>query len=144
MCSSISIEVQMIADGSPDHKELCVPAGILKSRRSKFLFTRAVLIRHLTIHLPPSSGVQIHVFPSLRCAEFEQFLVASPIHFVMAHDGALPATGNVNEELAADRRAKIILRGNIGRLNTLGLSVALINRIEFRDSKVSRVLSVAE
>jgi ATP-dependent RNA helicase DDX60 len=120
-----------------EHRELCVPAGVLKGRRSKFLMTRTIIIRHLALNLPPSLGVHIHDFTSLHSKDFRRFLEASPIHFIMAHDGALPATGDVCKELNVDGRAKVLLRGNIWRINKLGLSVALINRVEFRDSKVS-------
>ena len=52
----------------------------------------------------------------------------------MAHDGAnKKADAN---PLETDKRAKILLRGVIWYFNTHKLNVALINQIEFRDSKV--------
>jgi hypothetical protein len=122
-----------------EHRELCVPAGVLKSRRSKFLLARTIIVRHLALNLPPLLGVNIHVFPSLHSKDFRLFLAASPVHFVMAHDGALP-TSDVGKEFDIDGREKALLRGNIWRMSELGLSVALVNRVEFRDSKVSFVL----
>jgi hypothetical protein len=83
--------------------------------------------------------IQIHVFPSRKSDGFLQYLTTTPIHFVMAHDGALSMTGAQPEEHDADRRAMVLLRENILWFNTYHgdpLNVALINRIEFRDSKV--------
>jgi hypothetical protein len=54
----------------------------------------------------------------------------------MIHDGALPMVGKAEEEHALDRRAKVLLRGIIWWFNTNKLNVSLLNRIEFRDSKV--------
>ncbi len=119
------------------HNTLCVPIGVSKNRQSRYLLARSVIIRHLQLHVPESSGIQIHIFPSLDSESFDQYLALSPIHFVMAHDGAPPATGNVKTGSILDSRAKVTFRSNIWWFNTHRLNVALINQVEFRDSKVS-------
>lgn len=120
-----------------EHCELCVPVGVTEKDRSRYLLARSVIIRHLQLHLPVSSGTQIHRFPSLDSKDFGQYLSKSPFHFVMAHDGAAPATGKIRIKAALDEKAKGTLRGNIWWFNIHKLNIALINRIEFRDSKVS-------
>jgi hypothetical protein len=120
-----------------EHSTLCVPAGVSKNRQSRYLLARSVVIRHLQLHMPETSGIQIHIFPSLDSESFDRYLALSPVHFVMAHDGAPHATGNVKAQYVSASRAKIMLRGNIWWFNTHKLNVALINRVEFRDSKVS-------
>ena len=118
------------------HSMLSVPAGVSKNDYPHYLLARSVVIRHLQLHLPESSGIHIHIFPSPRSEVFDQYLSLSPFHFVMAHDGDPPATGKVGTKPVSNRQAKVLLRGNIWWFNTHRLSVALINRIQFRDSKV--------
>jgi ATP-dependent RNA helicase DDX60 len=120
-----------------EHSTLCIPPGVSDRDRSRYLLARSVVIRHLQLHLPVSSGIQIHIFPSLDSTACDQYLSMSPFHFVMAHDGAPAATGAVGSKPSSDHQAKIRLRCNIWWFNTHRLSVALINRVEFRDSKVS-------
>lgn len=55
----------------------------------------------------------------------------------MAHDGAAkPRQESTKHTEAGDASTKILLRGMIWYFNTHKLNVALINRIDFRDSKV--------
>lgn len=120
----------------PDHKELCIPPGN-SSNRSQFLLARAVIIQHLQLHLSESfPAVAVHVFPTLSSKEFDDFLKVSPVYFIMAHDGSLPAEGKDAVESPSDKRAKILLRGMILWFNAHELNVALINQNELKDSKI--------
>jgi hypothetical protein len=119
------------------HKNFCIPPRTSTSCRPRYLLARSIVIRHLQDRLPKSSGVQIYVFGSIQTKEFDEYLAASPIHFVMAHDGALPTTGKFRKEAPLDRRTKVLLRARIWWFSTHRLNVALINRVEFRDSKVN-------
>lgn len=95
-----------------------------------------MVIRHLFNHLADVSTVEVRVFPSLKSNDFDQYLDETPVHFVMCHDGKVPGKREDNE---AELRTMILLRNNILWFNTQSrnfLNVALINRIEFRDSKV--------
>jgi len=117
------------------------------THRSRYLLARSIIKRHLAVHLPDSNlNLAVNVFPSLNSPEFQDYLRISPIHFVMTHDGSqrsitsVPVTKTldtdenpVNDD---DHWTKILLRGMIWAFNTHKLNVALINRIEFRDSKV--------
>lgn len=95
------------------------------------------MIQHLELHLPETCpAVAVHVFPSVTSEEFGEFLKVSPVFFVMAHDGSLPAEGKLVQETPKDKRAKVLLRGMISWFNTRKLNVALINQNEIRDAKV--------
>lgn len=120
-----------------DQRPLCVPGSVKAERRSKYLLARTIIIRHLSKHLPASApSVHVHVFSSISGPDFQEYLDSHPVHFVMSHDGALPAIGSVQKETHLGKVGKSILRGNIWAFNKLGMNVALVNRLEFRDSKV--------
>ncbi|KAM3074302.1 hypothetical protein ACMFMG_002886 [Clarireedia jacksonii] len=110
-----------------ENKQLCIPSGTKTSHRGRYLLARTAIKHHLQRRLPDSHpDVVINSFPSLDSEEFQGYLHTTPIHFVMVHDGAGTAKAEV----------KVALRGMIWFFNTHKLNVALINRIEFRDSKV--------
>lgn len=87
-------------------------------------------------------------FPSLNSAEFKEYLQEAPIHFVMVHDGSgKESRFTINSEEADgapllrkmskdERYAKKLFRGIIWWFNTHKLNAAIINVIEFVDSKV--------
>lgn len=126
----------------PEHQELCIPADVPTSHRSRYLLTRSVIIRHLFNHLNTESTTQVHVFPSLKSNAFNQYLNDTPVHFIMAHDGKVAGKGVDTE---ADLRTMVLLRSTILWFTTQSrnpLNVALINTIEFRDSKVCRPINI--
>ncbi|KAA8565170.1 hypothetical protein EYC84_010910 [Monilinia fructicola] len=115
-----------------DNRQLCVPPGVNSSHRGRYLFARTAIRQHLHYRLPQSHpDIVVNTFPSLGSEEFSNYLHVTPIHFVMSHDGAATA-----KKPRSSKDAKNILRGMIWYFNSLKLNVALINRIEFRDSKV--------
>jgi len=124
--------------GCLENAELCIPRGLRGTRKSRYLLARTVIKRHLTIHLTSAQpNVLVNTFPSLESAEFKRYLDVTPIYFVMAHDGAVKIGQNSTEETKEeDEIAKVLLRGMIWWFNTHKQNVALINLIEFRDSKV--------
>jgi hypothetical protein len=118
-----------------ENAELCIPSAAPAAYTSRYLLARAVIKRHLTVHLPEAvPTVRVITFASLESNEFTDYLHTTPIHFVMAHDGANKRSGSANKE--SDKNIKILFRGLIWVFNTRRLSVALLNQIEFRDSKV--------
>ena len=118
-----------------ENAELCIPPGSPAKHRSRYLLARSAIKRHLTFHLPSAlPGVLVNTFPSLQSEEAKEYLHVSPIHFVMAHDGANKKIETTTTD--SDKCAKILLRSMIWYFNTHKLNVALINQIEFRDSKV--------
>ncbi|KUJ17972.1 P-loop containing nucleoside triphosphate hydrolase protein [Mollisia scopiformis] len=131
-----------------ENAQLCVPLGKSDAQRARYLLARAVIKRHLMIRLPKSHpSVLVKSFPSLHSSEFSEYLQDSPIHFVMTHDGsskesrfAVETPEGEEQELRRipkdEKYTKRLFRGIIWWFNTHKLNVALINRIEFRDSKV--------
>lgn len=118
-----------------EHEYLCIPHGAPANKWSRYLLARSAIIHHLTLRLPSSgTTIEIHEFPSLDSDAFKEYLQVSPIHFVMAHDGA--AKHNNEGVPEAAKYARNWLRGIIWYFNIHKLNVALINRIEFVDSKV--------
>jgi hypothetical protein len=110
-----------------ENKQLCIPSDTEPSQQGRYLLARTAIKQHLQRRLPESHpDVAVNSFSSLDSEEFQDYLHNTPIHFVMAHDGA--ATAN--------KLVKVVLRGMIWFFNSHKLNVALINRIEFCDSKV--------
>jgi ATP-dependent RNA helicase DDX60 len=130
-----------------ENSEICMPPGTPGTHRSRYLLARSIIKRHLAVHLPDAHpNLHVNVFSSLKCAEFQEYLRLCPIHFVMAHDGSpksitsTPAGDPLDTDTPPadddEKWTKTLLRGIIRRFNVRRLNVALINRIEFRDSKV--------
>lgn len=118
-----------------ENAELCIPSGSHAKHRSRYLLARSAIKRHLTIHLPSAlPTIIVNTFSSVDSPEFNEYLQASPIHFVMTHDGANKK--QKTKASKANRCTKILLRAMIWHFNARNLNVALINQIEFRDSKV--------
>ncbi|KAE8449822.1 hypothetical protein EG329_007299 [Mollisiaceae sp. DMI_Dod_QoI] len=132
-----------------ENAQLCVPIGKSEAQRTRYLLARAVIKRHLMLHLSGSHpSVVVKNFPSLNGPEFQEYLHETPIHFVMTHDGSgQESTFTVEQaegeeaitirEMKEDEKySKKLFRGMIWWFNTHKLNAALINQIEFRDSKV--------
>ncbi|KAH8601965.1 hypothetical protein B0O99DRAFT_607849 [Bisporella sp. PMI_857] len=121
-----------------ENAELCIPRGVHRLRKSRYLLARTVIKRHLSIHLVSAkTHILVGSFPSLESPEFREYLDNNPVHFVMAHDGAKKVGQESTEKSKNDDElAKVLLRGMIWWFNTHKLNVALINFVEFRDAKV--------
>ena len=125
---------------SIEHRALCVPydKGHLKSF---YLLARSVVIRHLEYHLPGSHPeIELHIFPSLKDANFKKYLESSGIYFVMCHDGAhTQAISKKTDKVQGTKRGnwpKVTLRKMIRYFIVSGFNIALINGLEVKDTKV--------
>ncbi|KAI4131463.1 MAG: hypothetical protein LQ338_001205 [Usnochroma carphineum] len=136
------------------HKNLCIPRATPSVRRNKYLLARAIIIRHLTVHLQTSHPhLKVLTFASALDEAFQQYLVASGAYFVMTHDGAnlvdlehdrsaidrspdLDFTAVEREEL--QRRASF--RSTIFTFLDHGYNVALIDGLEWMDTKIMTVV----
>lgn len=106
------------------HHRLCIPSGLYHElTTAKFLLMRAVMIRHLQSQLKGHAFIEIHVFTSLQETTFLDYLYNSRVYFVMCHGGA-----GSNQFYSQ----QIILS-----FVHYGFTIALINGIEWRDTKVS-------
>lgn len=129
-----------------DHEALCVPDNARSSTEAKCLLTREILIRHLRLNLPPNqSTLQIRVFSSMHSKDFTSYLTNTGVYFFMCHDGA--ATGasttygsasnnETRSKPPARLRNKIAFRYMIYEFIRQGYNVALVNGLEWKDSKV--------
>ena len=141
-----------------DHKELCVPRNTSTIKRQKYLLARSTIIRHLCMNLQKSHpAIQVHVFQSIRSRDFVDFLKITGVYFVMCHDGANPVAASNDpaiQRLSGEAQGfieqqestrKLLFRTMICFLISQGYNVALINGLEWQDTKVScytiRVLS---
>lgn len=121
---------------------LCLPSTVREKDAGKYYLARAVIMRHLEVNLRKSHPViQVKRFATLESEEFQKYLQATSPYFVMMHDGAQ----------AIDRRSKFIsqdagdaqpganrvqLRKGILWFIVKGYNVALVNGLEWRDTKV--------
>ena len=131
------------------HKNICIPQGTSSINRSKYLLARAIVYRHLQASLPRSHpSIELHHFDSIYEAAFTEYLRSTGVYFVMCHDGAkleslsLPDTdGDMIEQLVErsedeESTTKFLLRSMICFLLDEGYNVALMNGLDWQDTKV--------
>ena len=124
------------------NKALCVPPTASRADAGKYLLARAAIIRHLQINLPVSHpAIIIYEFSSYTSPEFAQYLRTTSPYFVMCHDGASATSRSgkhiqdiQTEESRPEHRAA--LREEVIFFIERGLNVALVNGLEWRDTKV--------
>ena len=132
------------------HENLCIPPGTESSNRFKYLLARAVVLRHLRINLGgPQPAIAIEEFKSTSDIAFQDYLRATGIYFIMCHDGASPGSPASGNDIALptpshqaeveslEKSRKILFRAMICDLINKGYNIALINGLEWRDTKVS-------
>lgn len=119
-----------------ENSELVACAASNKKHASKYKLAREVIIRHLKTNLGKSHPhIDVRSFPSIHSVEFEDYLRTVNVYFVMCHNGALAAKGG-NLESSSESWLLLVKGFMNHRYN-----VALINEIEWRDSKIiTRVL----
>ena len=132
------------------HKDLCVPRGVTTLGKSKYLLARAAIQRHLSINLRElHPTLEIHLFTTEQDKAFREYLKSSGVYFVMCHDGANPvplsvdtlSPGATKEEQAEidaqETSRRVIFRRMICWLINESYNVALINGLEWADTKVA-------
>lgn len=135
-----------------NHQHLCVPQDASPENDAKYLLARAAIIRHLQVNLPDAvPDIEVHNFPSTSHSAFEQYLSATDIYFVLCHDGAsttdhqrrlilqkgLDALQHDDESLNEfHQNYRVAFRTFIYGFMKRGYSAALINGLEWRDTKV--------
>jgi hypothetical protein len=134
------------------NQELCVPQWATDKNRNKYPLARAAIIRHLRANLQSvHPDIEIHVFSSVRSPAFAQYLEATDLYFVMCHDGASPSAlrkrsilskhlDSLQDESHAEEKkawkVKTLFRLGIYWFLDQGYNVALVNGLEWRDTKV--------
>lgn len=132
-----------------NHKDFCLPRGVPAVNRPKYLLARAAIQRHLSVNLRESHPtIEVHSFASERDTEFREYLKSTGVYFVMCHDGANPVPlstevplpgANENEQAeieAQETSRKLAFRTMVCWLINEGYNVALINGLEWADTKV--------
>ncbi|GFG16677.1 uncharacterized helicase C694.02 [Aspergillus udagawae] len=105
------------------------------TNRSKYQLAREIIYQHLKMHTQDQyPDLQVLRFSSMRSPEFHQYVETYSVYFVMCRNGVLQ-----------DRRRLIDDTLHvIGNMMTLGLDVAIINEIEWHDSKIlTRVIQAS-
>ena len=142
---------------SIDNAELCVPSAFSSLiSKSRYLLARSAIKQHLLSHLTSSHpNIEVLSFFTYRVPAFQKYLESAGVYFVMCHDGSHPAfeltddndTGDEDTDheedgkvtnMAEDRPADAF-RAMILWFAVLGFNVALVNEVEWRDSKVSGI-----
>ncbi|KAK4544752.1 hypothetical protein LTR36_004001 [Oleoguttula mirabilis] len=124
------------------NRELCVPPTADPANACKYYLARAAIVRHLQVNLPRSHPeIVVKVIASYDSPAFAQYLSASAPYFVMMHDGAQPQKrqGKHITHAVADASPsaqRVGLRGMILSFIGQGYNVALVNGLEWRDTKV--------
>lgn len=144
-----------------NHEDLCVRRESPASSRLKYLLTREILVRHLQLHLGQQHpGHQVRVFSSIQSEDFTHYLANTGMYFLMCHDGASTSALSTKEGFnqtsghhnpsGGDSVTKFELKvGFSGQVDNRigfrymiyefirqGYNVALLNGLEWKDSKV--------
>ncbi|KAF2113529.1 hypothetical protein BDV96DRAFT_577961 [Lophiotrema nucula] len=134
------------------HEAHCVPPFARGSddRRQKYLLARSLIIRHLRLNIPKTNpDIKVQVFRSLDSEQFASYVEATDLYFIMCHDGAssnesrkrnalnktldaLAQEGHDDQEL----RTKVAFRKLIVWFIQRGYNAALVNGLEWRDTKI--------
>jgi ATP-dependent RNA helicase DDX60 len=144
-----------------EHSELCVPPWVTSNNREKYLLARAAIIRHFACNIKTTQpDIEVHVFSSIRSSEFAKYLEVTDLYFILCHDGAsssisrkrhilsnqlnaledegyIDDDGNDdNAKVKAAYKARVKFRHIIYWFLIQGYNAALVNGLEWRDTKV--------
>ncbi|KAL8664973.1 MAG: hypothetical protein Q9168_007806 [Polycauliona sp. 1 TL-2023] len=134
------------------HKELCIPRATPSGSKKNYLLARAIIIRHLEVHLPLSHPtVKVYNFSSVLDPAFQNYLNASGAYFIMTHDGANPSPPSKDSRLKRhkldlpsvereEHRRRLMFRTTIFAVIDRGYNIALIDGLEWMDTKVSDLI----
>ena len=128
---------------------LCIPPATSTENRPKYSLARSVIVAHLRARLPTAyTDVKLFNFNSLQDVAFKEYLRIHGTYFMMCHDGATAntlATLDLDTENAGatntssseeETQCKIALRYMIFTFIAQGYNVALVNGLEWLDTKV--------
>ena len=131
------------------HERLCIPRATSPARQEKYLLARAIIMRHLTNHLPQSHpNIKIFTFESALDRAFQNYLTASGAYFIMTHDGANTLPLNEDSQFldsqdldlesirGEEMQRRVTFRTTIYHFIAQGYNIALIDGLEWMDTKV--------
>ncbi|CAI7648061.1 unnamed protein product [Penicillium glandicola] len=146
-----------------ENASLCIPKGVHRDLHARYLLAREAIIQHLvSVRVQPSQFFQALRFDSFQSDEFKAHLISSGAYLFMCHDGAF--SEHDKDDTASDidssdsesdsdsdhengdyKGSFVDKRGEISRFKLRamvywfvvhGYNLALINTLEFRDTKV--------
>ena len=130
------------------HRFLCVPPHCRVQDEPKYLLARSAIVRHLSYHLAQTnSSIQVLNFSSTKDEGYEEYLERAGIYFIMCHDGAqvpqqaknlAPAEASIGDSLPTRNSTTKMIEFQLFILRSMlaGYNVALVNSLEWRDTKV--------
>ncbi|KAF2165304.1 hypothetical protein M409DRAFT_67177 [Zasmidium cellare ATCC 36951] len=126
------------------NRELCVPALADQKNANKYFLARAAIVRHLQANLAKSHpDITVHTFTTHDSPEFVTYLEKTSPYFLMAHDGARAVArqskflhGEDDDAKAEPTKQRVALREMVLSFVQRGFNVALVNGLEWRDTKV--------
>ncbi|KAK5112755.1 hypothetical protein LTR62_003853 [Meristemomyces frigidus] len=128
------------------NRTLCMPPTASEADKAKFLLTRMALIQHLALSLPKSHPeVVVKSFESYAAEPFNKYLALTGPYFLMMHDGAYPVEQKTKKSPlltaeAAPKSQRVALRRMILQFIGRGYNIALMNGLEWRDTKVMTIV----
>ncbi|KAK3076664.1 hypothetical protein LTS18_012403, partial [Coniosporium uncinatum] len=123
------------------HQHLCIPpTPEANENKEKYLLARAAIMRHLQCNLP-GTGPEVRTFDSITSEAFDEYRQSTGLYFMMCHDGAtLPTRSSVKMEHSHVAQNKIAYRHMIQSFVRKGYNVALVNGLEWMDTKIMTVV----
>ncbi|GIZ45282.1 hypothetical protein CKM354_000845500 [Cercospora kikuchii] len=124
------------------NRKLCLPPLADEATASRFYLTRAAVIRHLQANIARvHPDIHIDVFDSWNSPTFIDYLKETSPYFLMAHDGARAVDRKSNRNVddldsPSPKAHRVALRQMILSFIGRGYNVALVNGLEWRDTKV--------
>ncbi|KAK6333848.1 hypothetical protein TWF730_004030 [Orbilia blumenaviensis] len=111
------------------HKFLCFnQSKINRDKAWRYVLIREAVIRHLEECLPPDDPVKIFQYDSLYDPGFTSYVQERKPYFALAHD--VPKFDEDHKE------QHLLQSGILWKLLSQGYNVALLDKVEFRDSKI--------
>ncbi|KAK6509847.1 hypothetical protein TWF481_004576 [Arthrobotrys musiformis] len=111
------------------HKYFCFDESKTNHNRAwRYILVREAAIQHLKETISPNGAVKIFNYPSLYDSGFEDYLREWKPYFALAHD--------VPSLVAENKNQNLIQAGILWKLLSRGYNVALLDKVEFRDSKI--------
>ena len=125
-----------------EHEGNCIPST--SSHTARYFLARKVIIRHLRAN---TTTINVFRFQSMDDSTFDEYLRSSSVLFAICADGStyfttraksLSLTTHASKDPAGkDNKIRSSrLRGIVYRLLHRGLDIALLNGLDFQDSKV--------
>jgi hypothetical protein len=129
------------------NRKLCIPVSSDAKDASKYLLAREAIIRHLQVNLASSHPeIKVNVFDSYEGQDFLDYLQRTSLYFMMTHDGASPldrkGTHVGQDTQAVSKSQRLPLRRMLLSFISRGYNVALVNGLEWMDTKATCLLPI--